>query len=166
MSYNQKESVYAAVTEFLKEQNLPFVDGQKVELSKDQRKTVIEMVSQAALAGEMVMSADAKSKYNTIELMRGYCNGLLSNWLAKDTRLNGGSKHVITSPGSRAGQGDEVIRNLKNLREQLTESDHISAVDAKIQERFNELATAKAPQKKVDLNYIPESIRHLYHQKG
>lgn len=161
MSWNQKESVYCAVTEFLKEQNIPFVDGQKVELNKDQRKTVIEMVAQSAMAGEMNLSSEAKEKYNTLDLMRGYCNGLLSNWLAKDTRLNGGSKHVIKSPGSRAGQTDEVIKNLKALRERLTDSDHLAAVDAQLKLRASELANAKGNQRKVDINFIPESIRHL-----
>jgi len=38
--------------------------------------------------------------------LRSYCSGLQSNWLRKDTRLNGGVKYVAKNPGSRAGSTD------------------------------------------------------------
>jgi hypothetical protein len=162
MAFSQKESVFVAVTEFLKEKGIEYVPSQPVVLTKEQRKTVIEMVAQAALAGEMSLSADAAEKYDTLEKMQGYCSGLLSNWLAKDTRLNGGNIHQIKNPGSRANQGDAVLKNLKALRTQLTDQTHIEAVDAKIEERTKEIAATKQKANKpIDPNFIPESLRHL-----
>lgn len=164
MSYSQKASVYAAVKAFLDEREIAHEDGQKVTLDKDGRKTVIEMISQSAIIGDMTLSAEAAAKYNTIELMRGYVNGLLSNWLRKDTRLNGGGKYAAKNPGSRAGQGDEVLKNLKALRTTLTEKAHLEACDAEITKRTAEVQAAKAKKVEINFDKIPESIRNLFNK--
>ncbi len=162
MSFSQKESVYAAVKAFLDEKEIAHDDGQEVKLDKDGRKTVIEMISQSAMSGDMTLSAEAKTKYNTIELMRGYVNGLLSNWLRKDTRLNGGGKYVAKNPGSRAGQGDEVLKNLKALRGTLTDASHIAACDAEIVKRTAEVQAAKTKKVEINFDKIPENIRAMF----
>jgi hypothetical protein len=164
MSYNQKESVYAGVSAFLSEtgRESELDAGQAITLNKDERKTVIEMIAVAAMNGEMEMKPAAKAKYSTLELMRGYVNGLLSNWLRKDTRLNGDTPYVTKNPGSRAGQGDDTIKNLKALKATLTEPEHIAAVDAEIQKRFEELRTAKTKQVQIDVSKLPESVRNLF----
>jgi len=164
MSFSQKESVFAGVSAFLVENGREHeLDaGQAISLTKDERRTVIEMIAMAALNGEMEMKDAAKAKYSTIETMRGYCNGLLSNWLRKDTRLNGDTPYVTKNPGSRAGQGDDTIKNLKALKATLTEPEHLAAVDVEIQKRFEELRTAKSKQVSIDVSKLPESVRNLY----
>lgn len=162
MSYSQKDSVYAAVKAFLDDKSIQHDDGQEVNLDKDGRKTVIEMVAQAAMSGNMAMTEEAKTKYDTIEKMRGYCNGLLSNWLRKDVRLNGGDKYIAKNPGSRAGQGDEVLRNLKALKTTLTDADHVAAVDAEITKRTAEIQASKVKKVAVDFSKLPESLRSMF----
>ena len=162
MSFTQKESCYAAVKSFLEEKGIPHDDGQEVVLDKDDRKTGMEMIAVAAMNGEMQFKDNSRVKYDTIEKMRTYVNGLLSNWLRKDTRLNGGNKYATKNPGSRAGQGDEVIKNLKALKTTLTEAEHIAAVDAEIQKRFEEIRSAKTKQVQIDVTKLPESVRNLF----
>jgi hypothetical protein len=162
MSFSQKDSVYAAVKAFLDEKGILHDDGQEVKLDKDGRKTVIEMISQSALQGDMALSAEAAAKYNTIETMRGYVNGLLSNWLRKDTRLNGGGKYVAKNPGSRAGQGDEVLKNLKALKTTLTDKDHVAAVDVEIAKRTAEVQATKAKKVEINFDKIPENLRAMF----
>jgi hypothetical protein len=161
MSFSQKESVYAAVKAFLDEKGINHDDGQVVTLDKDGRKTVIEMISQAAMHGDMQLSDEAKTKYNTIEKMRGYVNGLLSNWLRKDVRLNGGSKYETKNPGSRAGQGDETLKSLKALRGTLSDAAHIAAVDSEIEKRQAEISAAKAKKVEINFDVLPDSIRSM-----
>lgn len=162
MSFSQKEAVYAAVKAYLDDKGIAHDDGQLVTLDKEGRKTVIEMISQAAMSGNMAFSTDAKAKYDTIEKVRDYSNGLLSNWLRKDTRLNGGSPYAAKNPGSRAGQGDATVKALRALKTQLADKTQIEVVDAELQKRLGELRASKTKQVQIDISKLPESVRNLY----
>lgn len=155
---SQKQSVFVAVCQTL---NLELGFSGKVELTKEQRKQVIEMVTDSIQAGETEFSAEAKVKYATRDDVKGYVNGMVSNWLRKDLRLNGGEKYETKNPGSRAGSGDEVLKNLKALKATLTDDAHKKAVDEEIAKRTAELAAAKAKTVTINLDKIPESLRHL-----
>lgn len=159
--FSQKDSVYAAVKAHCEEAGISHEDGQKLELSKEGRKAVIEMVTQAALAGTMELSAAAAVKYSTESTMRGYANGLVSNWLRKDVRFNGGEKYTPANPGSRAGQGDDVIKNLRALKKNLTSETDKAAVDAEIEKRNAELKASKVKAVTIDATKIPEHLRSL-----
>ena len=153
---SQRQSVYVAVCSILGE---GFVG--KAELTKEQRATVIGLVTDSIMNGETEFSAKAKEKYATRDDVKGYVNGMVSNWLRKDTNLNGGEKYVTQNPGSRSGSGDEVLKNLKALKTTLTDDAHIQAVDAEIEKRTNELQAAKAKTVTIDIEKIPEALRHL-----
>jgi hypothetical protein len=155
---SQKQSVFVAVCSVL---NLGADHKGQVELTKEQRKSVIEMVTESIMAGDTEFSAEAKAKYKTREDVKGYVNGMVSNWLRKDIRLNDGKKYETKNPGSRAGSGDEVLKNLKALRGTLTDPDHIEAVDQSIAERQAEIAAAKAKTVTINADLIPEALRHL-----
>lgn len=154
---SQKQAVYVSVCTTLSIGDI----NEKVDLTKDQRATVIGLVTDSIVGGETEFSAEAKAKYATRDDVKGYVNGMVSNWLRKDTRLNGGSKYETKNPGSRAGQGDEVLKNLKALKSTLTDAAHIEAVDEEITKRTAELAASKAKSVTIDESKIPESLRHL-----
>lgn len=154
---SQRESVFAAVCQVL---GTTSFNGE-AKLTNEQRKEVIDTVAHELNAGDAQLSENARAKFDTFEKIKGYSSGLVSNWLRKDTRLNGGDKYEAKNPGSRAGQGDEMLKNLKALRSQLTDSAHIAAVDEKIAERTAEIATSKAKTVSIDINSIPEELRHL-----
>lgn len=155
---SQKQAVFSVVCAVIGE-----FEG-KAELTKDQRKQVIEMVTDSITSGETEFSAEAKTKYDNRDKVKGYVNGMVSNWLRKDERLNGGEKYVTKNPGSRAGQGDEVLKNLKALKTTLTDKDHIAAVDEEIAKRTAELAAEKAKTVTINVDKIPEALRHLIPQ--
>lgn len=48
-----------------------------------------EILTVMAWEGEMEFTAESKLKYDTVDKVRTYCRGLLSNWLRKDVRLGG-----------------------------------------------------------------------------
>jgi hypothetical protein len=154
---SQKQSVFVAVCSVLGEDNV----NRLVSLTKEQRAEVIGIVTDDIMSGGTEFSAEAKAKYTTRDDVKGYVNGMVSNWLRKDTRLNGGSKYETKNPGSRAGSGDEVLKNLKALKSTLTDESHKAAVDEEIKKRTDELAAAKAKTVTIDLDKIPEALRHL-----
>lgn len=161
--FSQKESVYAAIKAYANENNIRHEDGEVISLDKTGRKMVVEMVTQAALAGEMSLSDEALAKYNTREKMLKYCDGLVNNWLRKDTRLNGGTPYEPKNPGSRVGSGDEVVKALRALKTLATTTDeHKALIDAELNKRLEEIRAAKAPKVSVDFSKIPESIRNLF----
>lgn len=162
MSFSQKESVYAAVKAYLNEKGISHEDGQRASLDKEGRRSVINMVTAAALAGEMSLKPEAQAKYASEKDMRKYCDGLVNNWLRKDTRLNGGEKHITQNPGSRAGQGDETVKNLRALKSQTNNPDHVAAIDTEIKTRLEAIKASKVKKVEVDFSKVPSSIRSLF----
>lgn len=157
--FNQKEGVFGAVVAVLEESGRG-IDG-KVELTKDERHTVIAMVTTGLMNGDIEMSTEAREKYDTPEKMKGYTNGLVNNWLRKDLRLTGGEKWVTKNPGSRAGSGDQVVKELKKLASTLTDADEIAAVHAEIEKRMATIAAEKAKNVEINESLIPDDLKHL-----
>lgn len=157
---SQRESVFAAVC-------LVCGDfGNKIEPTKEQRAKIVELVVADFKSNQAVLSDDARAKFDTDAKLKTYTSGLVSNWIRKDTRLNGGEKYETKNPGSRAGQSDEMLKNLKALRSQLTDTSHIAAVDEKIAEREAELAKTKAKTVTINVDAIPEDLRYLLDNVG
>jgi hypothetical protein len=111
--------------------------------------------------GTVELSAEASAKFNTDALLKSYTQGLVSNWLRKDIRLNGGVKHETKNPGSRAGSGDDTVKALRALRSTLTDSDQISEVESEIAARIAAHKASKAPKTVIDVSSLPEEFRHL-----
>ena len=157
---NQKEGVFSAVTSYLEEQGRDF-DG-AVVLSKEDNKTLIGMIAVALQEGTIEVSEAKASKMTEDKHYREYASNILNNWTRKDPRLNGGEKYETKRPGSRAGSGDEQVRELKKLKSTLTDEDQVAQVEAAIQERIAELKAerAKTKVKEIDFSLIPE-FAHL-----
>lgn len=154
---SQKDGVFAAVCLVLGAKEF---DGE-VKPSKEQRAKIIDLVTDGIVAQEIEFSAEAREKYKTRDDVKGYVNGMVSNWLRKDKRLNGDVEYKAKNPGSRAGQGDTVLTELKKLKSTLTDKDQLKAVDEAIEERKATLAAEKAKSVVVDITKIPEALRHL-----
>lgn len=151
----QNDAVFQAVCSVL---NSTGFDG-AVELSKDQRESVIAMVTEGIIAGTVDFSAEARIKHDTPAKVKGYTGGMVSNHLRKDKRLNGGVKYEIQNPGSRAGSGDDMLKALKALRSTLTDDDAIASIDEAIDNRIAELSVKKTVT--IDVSALPEEFRHL-----
>ena len=158
----QKDSVYAAIETVLGTIETP------VTFTKEQRATVVQTVAEDIFAGNVDFSDEAKAKYDTLEKVKGYASGLVNNWLRKDTRLNGGTTYTPANPGSRAGQGDEVLKNLKALRKQFAatgDAAKLTEIDAAITTRQTELDEAKMAKKvkskEVDMSSVPDDLKEM-----
>lgn len=158
---NQKEGVFQAVCS-VTEQDVGLVSFEgAVTLTKEQRATVIEIVTTGLSVGEIEMSAAARTKYDDDAKMKTYTNGLVSNWLKKDKRLNGGVKHAIQNPGSRAGSGDKVIKELRKLASTLTDPAQVVAVTNEIDKRLATLKAEKTKNVEINMDLIPDDLKEL-----
>ena len=161
MSMTQKASVYAATMAVLDEAGVQ-LNGRNVKeiITKEQRSEVVDMVTASILAKETVLSIEAQEKHNTPEKVRCYVYSMVTNWFTKDTRLNGGEKHVPKNPGSRSS--DPQLSALKKLRlVNEGNADALVAIDEAITIRQSEIAAAKVKKIEIDVNALPEHLRDL-----
>lgn len=147
----QGEAVYSAVIQVVGEPNGKVLDY----ITDEETKQVEAVVFSMFKSGECSHSKNP----DDVALMK-YIPGLVNNWLRKDLRLNGGSEYVPKRPGSRTNSGDKELSNLKNLLKLYPGNQEIMlAIKAR------EAAVAESRKPVVDVNHIPEHLRHLVPQK-
>ena len=154
---NQKEGVFQAVVGLVGD-----VDG-AVQLDREQKRELISILAGQLEAGDIEVSEAKRAKCTEAKHWRDYASNILNNWTRKDTRLNGGERYVAKNPGSRAGSGDDQVRELRKLKSTMTNPDHIAKVDQAIAERIAELKAekAKASIESIDLDMIPDHLKSL-----
>ena len=141
---NQKEAVYNAIVSLVE-----VTAGQPVKLEKAQRESVISAIVQGFEDDEIELSSKQDD-------LRKYTVGLLNNWLRKDTRLNGGDKYEAKNPGSRSGQTDPVVKNLRlMLKTGITETQK-KVIEEAITARVSAL---KPKAVEIDMSVIPDDIK-------
>jgi hypothetical protein len=157
VSMKQNDAVFQAVCSTLSQDGF---DG-AVELTKDQRNTVIGMVTQGIMDGVVDFSDEAKVKYDTEAKVKSYTTGMVSNHLRKDKRLNGDTKYEAKNPGSRTGSSDPQLKALKALRSTITEAEQLAAIDEAIANRTSEIQATKAKKVEINSDALPEHLRYL-----
>ena len=153
----QNDAVFQAVCGVLDAQSF----DSSVELSKEQRESVVSIVVEGIMSGAVDFSAEARAKYDTPAKVKSYTTGMVSNHLRKDKRLNGNTKYEIKNPGSRAGAGDDQLKALKALRSTISDSEQLAQVDEAIANRTTEIAASKAKTTVINADAIPEHLKYL-----
>ena len=151
---SQKTIVYEAIKSIIS-----FNDGDKVSLTEDQKNKVCDIITKTIIETKS-MTAEGLVKYNTPEKMRNKSvPGLLNNWLNKDTRLNGGKKHIPKNPGSRPS--DPQLKEMSKLLDQFKAQnahEQIAILEQAIDDRKKQLMIEKAKTIKIDLSIIPDDL--------
>jgi hypothetical protein len=146
----QKDAVFNAVCQV--RNAVEFTDA--VTLSKEERTTVQSSLVQGFQSGLIAYQGDVSDATK----LSSYVSGLVSNWLRKDRRLNGNVAYVAKNPGTRTGSGDEALKAMRMLLSATTDEDARTEIQAEIDKRLGELK----PKKTINVDALPESIRHLY----
>jgi hypothetical protein len=149
MSTKQKDAVFAAVCAVRGTSEF----GSSVELTKEERSAVQASLIAGFQSGSIQFTGDAT---DTTKLT-SYVSGLVSNWLRKDKRLNGNVAYVAKNPGTRTGAGDESLKAMRTLLGATTDGDARAEIQAEIDKRIGELK----PKKVINVDALPESLRHL-----
>lgn len=161
----QRDAVFNTISSLL-----TVTEGEVVVLTKEQRKEVIDQITAGIQAGDVEFSDEAKAKYATTSAIRSYVSGLVTNWMRKDTRLNGNIKYTPASTGTSKVKGDDTLKAMKILRKQLVASgqtDKVIEVDEAISSYIGTLKAAKktskkvAPEIKVDLSAVPSELKDI-----
>ena len=148
----QRDAVYQAVINVMGEHEGAY------EPTKDERESIIMIVTEGFVQGNVDFSDSAKAKYDSPAKIKGYVGGLVSNWLRKDPQLNGGVKYVAKNPGSRAGQSDAQLKALRQLAKTLTDPTKVEFINTKIEERVAEIRAEKAKSTDIDLSSLPQDL--------
>ena len=144
---NQKEATYNAICAVTGHTG----EGE-VQISKEQRAQVNMILFEGFRAGKIQLDREF-----TDPELKQYVSGLQSNWLRKDSRLNGGVKYAAKNPGSRAGSGDPSLKALRALFSTLTTDADKTEVQGYIDARISELNVAKAPT--IDYSVLPADLQ-------
>ena len=153
---NQRNAVYNAIVAVLSEAGIHFEDGMDVKpiMTRELRGQVNAILFQGFQSG----SNELDRSYSDTEL-KSYVSGLQSNWIRKDSRLNGAVKYSPKNPGSRAGSGDDQLKALRALLSQTTDETERTEIQGYIDARLTELKKSKAPT--ISVEALPEALRHL-----
>lgn len=153
---SQKEGVFQAIV------NVRGGDDQfdgPINLSGEERAMVRERLVEQFKNGEISLGTDMGGDDKRLAT---YCSGLISNWVRKDSRLNGGGKYQPKNPGSRAGNGDEALRAMKTLLTITPDPEAKKAIQAEIAKRQDELR----PKREINLDALPENLRKYVPQQS
>lgn len=155
---SQKEATFAAIVAVCANHGYTVTPTESVAefMTKERRSEVNDILCQGFKEGHIQLDRT----YDTDEAMRSYVSGLISNWIRKDSRLNGGGKYVPKNPGTRTGSSDPQLKSLRALLSNVTTDDERVEIQSYIDARLAEIAKEKAP--KVDLSALPEALRSKY----
>ena len=154
---SQKEAVYSTVKSVIAEHGIEHEDFTQLTLPKNVKEECVAILVTGFNNGEI----ELKSKQDNI---KSYVGGLLNNWLRKDKRFNGGVVYKAKNPGSRTGQQDPMVKNLRILLSTLPEgSEAYEACKQRMEQRIAEVKAEKARTqvKEIDFSAIPDDIKAL-----
>ncbi len=159
----QRDAVYNAVTSVFEDAGIQFEDGMNASefMTKETRASIQAIVVEGFKSGQIEFEDTPSNheKMNSASKLNTYVSGLVSNWLRKDTRLNGNTKYTAKNPGSRVGASDPTLKALRQLASQFkTDSDKLSAIQSQIDARVGALNAEKAKKITVDLSVLPAEL--------
>lgn len=155
---SQKEAVYNAVTSVLTENNISVSEGTDVStlMTRELRSQVNQILFEGFKSGTIELDRQLSDTD-----LKGYVSGLQSNWLRKDTRLNGGSKYSAKNPGSRVGSSDPSLKAMRALLSTLSEESDKAEVQAAIDTRIAEIKATKVKKVAIDTSVLPAALQGL-----
>ena len=159
---SQKEAVFAAVSSVLTENNVSVTEGDNVatHLNRELRAQVTNILVEGFNSGSIALDKTFTSEAD----LRTYCSGLTSNWLRKDSRLNGGTKYAAKNPGSRVGSSDAQLKAMRALMSTKTDLSEKAEIQSFIDSRVSEIKASRKPTKSIDFSALPAELAEKYSQ--
>ena len=161
MRISQKDAVYGASLRIMEESGICFDEGVDVltdVIDKDIRTMIVSVLVESFKEDKIVMN-----KRQSGDNLKRYASGLVSNWAKKDIRLNGGTEHKIKKPGSRMGNTDPMVRELRKMLKEFKGSPHEIKIKKELDIRLVQLRKERAKNVVINRKLIPESLKHLVH---
>lgn len=144
----QKDAVFSAISQILASNNIAFTASSTNVaslLTRELRSQINTRLVADFTSGAVEMSDDAKSKLNDVAELRAYISGLVSNWVRKDPRLNGGTILATSTSSSSSSRNSKVLKSdpqlqaLRKLHQSQVEPTKRQEIQAHIDRRIAEL---------------------------
>lgn len=143
----QKDAVFTAVSDTLVSNGISFqsnsVNAANL-LTRELRAQINARLVTEFVNGGVELSDDAKDKLTDKAVLRAYISGLVSNWVRKDPRLNGGTVLATTSSTSTVSnkslKSDPQLQALRKLYTTQVEPTKRQEIQAHIDRRIAELS--------------------------
>jgi hypothetical protein len=164
MAKNQREATFEAIVTVLSNSNVSFTPGSNVKsvLTSDHKKQVRQILINGFKSGTVEHTQDfAKTKLNSDTELNKYCSGLISNWVKKDNRLNGNVKYQTVNTGTRVGSSDPQVKELRKLLKATAGTAEEKDVNEALNARLAQVKSTKTPKISIDVEAIPENLKHL-----
>ena len=159
---NQRQATVNAMLSVLKDRGVEYeVNGDtpiSEVLTPDDKSKVREILFTMFREGKITYKPEFQAKVDDDKELKSYVGGLLNNWIRKAKELNCGEVYKAKNPGSRAGSGDEQVREMKKLLQVTADADAKAAIQAAIDARLAEIKAEKNTVE-VNLDAIPEALR-------
>lgn len=153
---SQKEAVYSAVVSVLADNGVVVAEG--TDFSTIMTRELRSLVNQVLFQGFRSGTITLEREYNDADL-KVFVSGLQSNWLRKDTRLNGNVKYSAKNPGSRVGSSDPSLKAMRALLTTLTVESDRTEVQSAIDTRISEINASKVKKVTIDASVLPAALR-------
>lgn len=155
----QKDAVFTAVSSVFAENNVQVADGESVApyMTRELRSQVTNILVEGFKSGTIALD----KTFGDDAALRTYCSGLTSNWLRKDSRLNGNTKYAPQNPGSRVGSSDPQLKAMRLLLSTKTDPAEKAEIQSFIDSRVSEVKASRKPAKTIDVEALPAELRHL-----
>lgn len=156
---SQKEAVFSAISAVLAEAGIPLNEGESISpvFTRELRAQVTNILVEGFNAGTIVLD----KPFATDGELRTYCSGLQSNWLRKDSRLNGGIAYKAKNPGSRAGSGDASLKAMRLLLAGVTDTAERQEIQTFIDSRVAEVKVKSKPVQELNYADLPAGLADL-----
>jgi hypothetical protein len=156
----QKEAVFSAVTAVLSEAGVQVNEGSNFadHLTRELRAQVTAILVEGFNNGSISLDKTFESEAD----LRTYCSGVTSNWLRKDSRLNGGTKYQAKNPGSRVGSSDPQLKAMRLLLSTKSDPAERDEIQAFIDARVAQVKASRKPVKSIDFSALPAELASKY----
>jgi hypothetical protein len=153
---SQREAVFSTIVSVLADHGVSFQEGTNVQ--PHMTKEVRAEVSAILVDGFSNGTIELATPYADSAKLKAYTSGLISNWVRKDSRLNGNTKYSAKNPGSRRGSSDPQMKALKALFSQATTDEDKEEIQGYIDERLLVIEAGKKKSTPIDFSVLPASL--------
>lgn len=161
---NQKTATVNAILSVLSARDVEYEMGGETKMSEvitPEDKTAVRAILFTAFrAGEVEHKSSFQESVDDDAKLKSYISGLLNNWVRKNKEFNGGVIYKAKNPGSRAGQKDPAIKEMRKLLSVTADVEAKAVIQATIDAKLSEIKAVKE-NVTIDASLLPESLRGL-----
>lgn len=161
MKMNQRTATVNTILAVLSERGVNYeLNGEtsiSQVLNETDRAKVRDILFAQFRSGNVEYKASFQAKVNDDSELKKYISGLVNNWIRKAPEFNSGNRHQAKNPGSRAGMGDEKVKEMKKLLSVTQDEEARAIIQKAINDRVSQLKAEKQ-QVEIDYSVIPKEL--------